>query len=204
MKQLIFCLSLVLFFGCKETPKKTVDNKDKTNSPDKTIQKEKHGIGYQKQIVPGKRLGSIILNQDATAIMDSLGKPDSGDAAMGKALSTWGKNPNHILTLYTSRQMGVEDFSRVKVIRTLSPDYRTEDNLGVNTPLAELKRYYRLEYAGKFAYNGKHYLLYTTNKGIAFEVGMNQKCHGVLLYDRNENVTATYLPIYADFDFKEP
>lgn len=203
MKPLILCLSLIFLISCKEKNKETThENLNTEVSAEQTTPKEME-IADSKKIIPGERLGSLVLNENSTAVFDSLGKPDFGDASMGKAVSTWGKNPDAVLTLYTTMKMGVEDFSRIKAIRSLSSDYRTEDNLGVNSTIAELKRYYRLDYAGKFAYNGKHYSLYTTNKGIAFEIGMNQKCHGILLYNKNTDITATYLPIYADFDFKE-
>lgn len=156
-----------------------------------------------QKIIAGESVGNIIVEQDAAPIIDSLGKPDTGDAAMGKSIMTWNGEDGELLTIYTSQKMGVEDFSRIKAIRILSEKYKTEDNLGVNSPLADLKRYYRLDYAGKFAFQGKHYILYSTNKGIAFEVGMNQKCHGVLIYPENSQPTDLYLPIYADYDFHE-
>lgn len=103
------------------------------------------------------------------------------------------------MTLYTTTQAGVENFSRIKAIRSLSKDFKTLDNLGVTSSLAELKRYYKLNPVGKFTYNGKHYFLYTTVKGIAFEVGLNEKCNGVLVYRQDTNLENFYIPIYPDF-----
>src|SRR5690606_4049961 len=128
MKKLIFCISAVLLFSCK-------DNKQGTNSS----QKKSHhspeiNSTKRNEINNGKKLGNIYLNESATAIVDSLGKPDTGDAAMGKSILTWKKNAD-LLLLYTETQMGVEDFSRIKAIRSLSKDFKTVDNLGVSSSI---------------------------------------------------------------------
>lgn len=198
MKKLIFCISITLLFSCKENSEKATLNSQNQQASE-NISQSKTKLAYANEIIPGKRLGSIILNKNATAVLDSLGKPDSGDAAMGKAISTWGKGDDDLLTLYTTTQMGVENFSRIKAIRSLSKDFKTEDNLGVSSSIEALKRYYRLDPAGKFTFDGKHYFLYTTHKGIAFEIGMNQKCHGILLYPINAEPETFYLSIYPDF-----
>lgn len=200
MKKLFFCFSILLFFNCTEKRSKETEKpltQSEANSPTILAENSKKD-NYANQIIPGKSLGSIILNQNATTVLDSLGKPDSGDAAMGKAISTWKKGDN-LLTLYTTTQMGVENFSRIKAIRSLSKDFKTADNLGVSSSIDALKRYYRLDPIGKFTFNGKHYFLYTTPKGIAFEIGMNQMCNGVLLYSQDTDPENYYLAMYPDF-----
>lgn len=200
MRKLIFCISVILFFSCNETNKNSEknSNKNEVNSENNTVTEAKNEP-FERQIIPGKRLGTIILDENATRILDSLGQPDSGDAAMGKAVSTWKNGDNSLLSIYTSTQMGVEDFSRIKAIRSLSKDFKTVDNLGISSAIDQLKRYYRLDAAGKFTENGKHYYLYTTNKGIAFEIGMDQKCHGILLYNQGTDPENLYIPMYPDF-----
>lgn len=202
MKQILLLSLLIFSISCNNGNKKKEEIKTEPNTSSTEISTNNNNSSEEgKLIIPGQRLGNIALNEDATPILDRLGKPDSGDAAMGKAVMVWDDFEGNMLTLYTTRQMGVEDFSRIKAIRSLSSQFRTEDNLGVNTPLSELKRYYRLDYAGKFAFDGKHYILYSTPKGIAFEVGMNQKCNGILIYPASSEPNETYLPIYSDFDF---
>lgn len=200
MKKLFFCFSILLFFNCTEKSKKTESplKQSEANSPT-ILEENKKNDNNANQIIPGKRLGSIILNQNATAVLDSLGKPDSGDASMGKTISTWDKGDNNLLTLYTATQTGVENFSRIKAIRSLSKDFKTVDNLGVSSSIDALKRYYRLDPIGKFTFNGKHYFLYSSPKGIAFEIGMNQLCNGVLLYSPDTNPENYYLAMYPDF-----
>lgn len=197
---MIFYLSAILLFSCNEKHKNVENNLNKSEySSDNNSETELKSTTNEKEIIPGKSLGKILLNENATAVLDSLGKPDSGDAAMGKAISTWKKGDGNLLTLYTSTQMGVENFSRIKAIRSLSKDFKTVDNLGVSSSLDDLKRYYRLTPIGKFTFNGKHYFLYTTPKGIAFEIGMDQKCNGVLLYLQDTDPENFYIPIYPDF-----
>ncbi len=204
MRQILLLFLLTLSISCNNSNKKAENIKNEKDTPSAVISKnDKDSPDKEKLVIPGQSLGKITLNEDATPLIDRLGQPDSGDAAMGKAVMVWDDFEGNLLTLYTTRQMGVEEFSRIKAIRSLSSEYKTEDNLGVNTPLSELKRYYRLDYAGKFAFEGKHYILYSTPKGIAFEVGMNQKCHGVLIYPVSSSPEETYLPIYSDFDFKK-
>ena len=126
MKKLFFCFSILLFLNCTDKPKETENSlkQSEANSP-AILEEITKKDNYSNQIIPGKSLGSIILNQNATAVLDSLGKPGSGDAAMGKAISTWGKDDT-LLTLYTTTQVGVEDFSRIKAIRSLSKDFKTD------------------------------------------------------------------------------
>ena len=201
MRKLIFCISVILFFSCNETNKNSENNSNNSgiNSENSTVSEAKNEL-FERQIIPGKRLGTILLDENATRVLDSLGEPDSDDAAMGKAVATWKNGDNSLLSIYTSTQMGVEDFSRIKAIRSLSKDFKTVDNLGVSSAIDQLKRYYRLDPAGKFTYNGKHYYLYTTNKGIAFEIGMDQKCHGILLYNQATDPETFYLPLYSHFE----
>jgi hypothetical protein len=200
MKKLIFCLSVILLLSCNEKQKKEENTVIQTeNSSEKISETNIKSTIFEKQIIPGKRIGNIILEENATAVLDSLGKPDSSDAAMGKAISTWNKGDSGLLTLITSTQMGVEDFSRIKAIRSLSKDFKTVDNLGISSSIAELKKYYRLDPVGKFTDNGKHYYLYTTPKGIAFEMGMNQKCNGVLLYSPGADPESFFTSMYQDF-----
>lgn len=89
MKKLFFCFSILLFFNCSEKSKKSENplNQSEANSL-AILEENTKKDNYANQIIPGKRLGSIFLNQNATVVLDSLGKPDLGDAAMGKAIST--------------------------------------------------------------------------------------------------------------------
>ncbi len=199
MKNLVFICLIALFIGCKENLKEDekIDAGNQTALED-TISRKIAEIHYEDQIIPGKRLGNIVINENATAVLDSLGKPDSGDAAMGKAVSTWHENSEDSLSIYTTTQMGMEDFSRVKAIRTLSPKYRTEKNLGVNSTLSEIEEYFTIKRIGDFTSDGKYYTLFATNEGIGFEISEDQVCHGIVLTEKGTEPQQTYLTFYPD------
>ena len=199
MKKLMFCLSIILLFGCKENPKDvdiTVSEDDL--SSEKIIQSKTNEGDYLHQIIPGKRLGSIILNENATAVLDSLNKPDSADAAMGKAVYTWHEESDNLLSIYTTTQMGVEDFSRIKAIRTFSTDFKTEQNIGVNSTLSEIEKAFKLIKIGTFPFEEKSYTLYSSDEGIGFEVEEDQKCHGIVLTEKGTSPDQLYLTFYPD------
>ncbi len=46
-------------------------------------------ISPDSLVEPGKSAGPFVLGADAGPQMNRLGKPDSGDAAMGKAMAIW-------------------------------------------------------------------------------------------------------------------
>ncbi len=201
MKNLIFVLSLILLISCKKETKKIADTiKQDQQSSLQTTKTETNDQEYVNQIIPGKRLGNIILNENTTVVLDSLGKPDSGDAAMGKAISTWRKDSNNLLSIYTTTKMGIEDFSRIKAIRSLSPDFKTISDLGVNSTLSEIERYFKLNKIGVFPLNGKSYRLYSSDEGIGFEVGEDQKCHGIVIAEKGTSPEQHYLTFYPDLE----
>lgn len=201
MRKLIFCFSIILFFSCKENPKELeVNSIENDTSIEKAIPSSEDEVEYEKQIIPGKRIGKIALNENATALLDSLGQPDFGDAAMGKAISTWHQGLDNQLTLYTTMKMGVEDFSRIKAIRSLSSEYKTKNNIGVNSSLKEIEKYFTLQEIGKLPLDGKRYSLYLSDEGIGFEIGNDHKCHGVVIIEKGGNPTQTYLSLYPDVE----
>ena len=199
MKKLIFCFSIILLFGCKENPKE-LDGADLNDEPssEMSIQTKTSKVEYGNQIIPGERLGTIILNENATSVLDSLGKPDSADAAMGKAVSTWHEDSDNLLSIYTTTQMGIEDFSRIKAIRTLSSAFKTDQDLGVNSTVSEIEKHFRLNKIGLFPFDKKSYALYSTEEGIGFEIGEDQKCHGVVLTEKGTSPDQLYLTFYPD------
>jgi len=203
MKNLIFSLFVILIISCKEGAKKTENTLEPYDQNlNKSAETDTEILNYTHQIIPGKRLGAIILNENVSAALDSLGKPDVVDAAMGKAVSTWQKYNNKPLTIYTTMVMGVENFSRIKTIRSLSDKYKTQENLGVKSSLDELKKHYQLTSIGTFTYQGKDYNLYSSPKGIAFEIGADQRCNGVIIYTSDMDPKSFYLPIYPTFKFQ--
>ena len=203
MKNAILFLSLILLFSCKEEskkPEKKMEQKEQTS--EMTTERELNNQEYRNQIIPGDRLGSIILNANATAVLDSLGKTDSADAAMGKAVYTWNKDSDNLLSIYTTTKMGVEDFSRIKAIRSLSPDFKTPDKLAVNSTLTEIEKHFKLKKIGVLPFDNNNYTLYSNEEGIGFEVGDDQKCHGIVLTEIGTSPEQLYLTFYPGFQSK--
>ena len=201
MRKLILFLSIISLISCKEGPKKTekyIEQNEQT--PEQAIETESNNQSYESRIIPGERLGSIVLNENATAVLDSLGKYDSGDAAMGKAIFTWHEDSDNLLSIYTTTKMGVEGFSRIKAIRTMSSGFKTKENLGVKSTLSEIEKHFKLNKIGVFPLEGKNYSLYANADGISFEVGEDQKCHGIVLTEKETSPEQLYLTFYPDLD----
>lgn|SRR5690554_2963774 len=201
MKKLILFLSIITLISCKQKSTKAETNAEQ-NKPtsQQTIEVESNNQDYEIQIIPGERLGSIILNENAKAVLDSLGRPDSVDASMGKAISNWHESSENFLSIYTTTKMGVEDFSRIKAIRSVSSNFKTKQNLGVSSSLSEIERHFNLNKTGVFTSEEKSYILYTSEEGIGFEVGENQKCHGVVLTEKGTTPEQLYLTFYSNLE----
>lgn len=197
MKKIILFFSIISLFSCKQNSLNTNQNKNLNKQTSERDSKTDTNIqDYKKQIMAGESLGTIILNENATPVLDSLGQPTSADAAMGKAVFIWHKESNNYLSIYTTTQMGVEDFSRIKAIRTLSADFKTEKNLGVNSTLSEIEKDFELIKIGVFPFKNKSYTLYSSHKGIGFEIGEDQKCHGLVLTEKGTSPEQLYLTFY--------
>lgn len=200
MKNLIFSLFVISIISCNNGSRKRENNLEKQEQYIKNGDgTNKNILKYTHEIIPGKRLGAIVLNENITVAFDSLGKPDVVDAAMGKAVSSWQKYDDKPLTIYSTMLMGVENFRRIKVIRSLSEKYKTEENLGVKSSLTDLKKHYDLNSIGTFTYRGEDFTLYSSPKGIAFEVGSDEKCNGVLIHTSDIDPKSSYLTLYPTF-----
>lgn len=197
MKKLFFIFCLLTLINCQQKTGKEGDSTEQ-NVPEVNAKIEPMNLEYINQIIPGKRLGNIVIEEISKAIFDSLGKPDMGDAAMGKTLSSWNVNSKDLLSIFTATKMGVEDFSRIKAIRTLSPKFMTKKKIGVNSSLAEIEKNFHLKKLGIFQSNGKNYTLYSSDDGIGFEIDERQKCHGIVIMKSGTNPDQHYLSFYPD------
>lgn len=190
-------LLLISVVACK-------DQKQSSSSETASEQRDSLMPSHIKtpSIVPGERLEGIVLGEPGTKILDSLGHPKAGDAAMGKAVGTWTVSDLHgdaSLTLFTSRKMGVEDFSRILQIRTTASKYKDEHHLGVGDSLATIERVYTLKKVGRFTENRVPFELYESPQGIAFEVNKNGLVKGIVIHKPNRQTRDIYLPLYKDF-----
>lgn len=168
----------------------------------------KDTVTADKLIIPGKSIGQTALNDNGADVIKRLGRPDAGDAAMGKSMSIWyadHDSTGYQTMIYTTRQMGTEDdVSRVKQIRITSPWFATKDNVHVGSTLQDIDGFYKTD---RFAtFNNKNKELYTIFKddiGIAFEIDQQGECKAIVVFDPKFAPGQMYLPFYDNLKIYE-
>lgn len=146
------------------------------------------------QIIAGKSIGSVQLGQDTELVYRALGKPATGDAAMGKVWESWytsGK-PNNRLDIYSVRNFGANagqkpDHLYVRLVRVTSswfsaaaaqpgaPRIAVGSSLSAITrsfPAARMVKRYKYDQPNAI---GPIFLYDDMKRGIAFEVSRGTK-----------------------------
>jgi hypothetical protein len=213
MRNSFIILAAMVFAACNQSPETTkavdtttTDKPDTINQYSNTTANNKP-VAADKLIVLGKSIGQTTLNQDAAGVFKRLGKPDAGDAAMGKALSIWyaGHDTTGYQTMiYTTRQMGTEDdLSRIKQIRVTSPWFITAEGIHNGSTLQQISKLYEVKKFATFTLKKEAYTIYRSDKGIAFEVGPQDVCKGIVVFDAASQPGQMYLPFYSDMKVVE-
>jgi hypothetical protein len=152
-------------------------------------------------IVPGKSAGQTTLNENTANLIKRMGKPDDGDAAMGKSLSTWyaGHDTSGYQTqVFSSRNMGNEEISRVKQIRVTSPWFKTAHGMHVGTPLKRIYSDFKLTKVATYTDESGTYGIYDDEgAGIAFETDDKDQCSGIIIHEPKTKLGA-YLPFHSN------
>jgi predicted amidohydrolase len=146
-------------------------------------------------IIPGQSIADIGLNVDASAIFQKYGKPDAGDAAMGKATAEWKIAPDtskYAIAIYTVRDMGNDTTALIKRIRVTSPNYKTKQGLGTTSSLADLQSAFNLKKEKGYKTDRTPVQVYADPSGIAFEINQQQKCIGIVVYEKGSLPPETY------------
>ena len=158
-----------------------------------------------KLIIPGKSLGPIYLMERSDSVFLKLGKPDAGDAAMGKSVSIYkNKDNNTDLKIYFVTNMGAQNEApRAKLIHTNSSFFTTENNIKVGSTLEEIKEYFLdIKHIAVVTINKDSLQLFDAEKeGITFEVDSKNICRGLTVHLVGEGLQPTYLPFYDSFEF---
>ncbi|WP_341840204.1 hypothetical protein [Chitinophaga caseinilytica] len=144
-------------------------------------------------VKPGVSAGAFVLGADAAPAFTKMGKPDSGDAAMGKAMAIW-KTHGALTSLYTERNMGVDDTARIRMFRTTDPSYRTSGNAGTGAALADLTRSFELKQTAWYRAGADTIRVLTAPEGITFEVNQKMFCTGLIVHAPGADPSASYLP----------
>lgn len=146
-------------------------------------------------IVPGVSIGRIKLDTDADETYKRLGKPDAGDGAMGKAVSTWYEKHDlgsNALSIYTARDVGNSPIAMIKQIRVTSPAFKTQQGLGPSSTLPEIQAVFNLEKNNGYKMAQKSIDVYSDRSGISFEIDENKKCIGIVVSAKGNFQRDTY------------
>lgn len=200
----IICLIWVagIIFSCKsktekqETQTAVAETKSDTTTNTKVDSICVENVDTAWLIIPGKSIGKTKVNEDADLVFKNLGKPDGGDAAMGKAVAIWYGNHDstgHSTSIYTTRDIGNNPLALIRQIRVTSPVFKTSEGLGAASDLSDIEKIFDLKMAEKFSDSGKQYEVYDTKEGIAFEIGPNKKCVAVIVHEAGKTIPGTYL-----------
>ena len=154
-------------------------------------------ITADRQIIPGKKVGQIYVDENADSVVLKMGKPDSSDAAMGASLMTWNVNHNKSvgkITIYAHRNMGGADEANnhIKQIRVTLPWYKTADYAGPGSELKDIQKIYKLRRRPAPGSAKKVSLYEDYQAGIGFEVDSTGKCLAVRVYAPQDS-SGTYL-----------
>lgn len=147
-------------------------------------------------ITPGKSIGHIVLNDDVQHVIKGLGKPDSSDAAMGSSLMVWFADHNpagNRTAVFSHHNMGGKDesVSYVQKILVTSPQFKTNDDIGVGSTKQEIRKIYTLKPTSSYTNKTGKVQVYTDlAKGISFEIDGSSKCIGVVVHKVNDTASA--------------
>lgn len=191
MKNLLpFLVPAMLLAACHAGPR--TSNSDAVPPPEAPVTDT---VPPDSLVTPGKSAGMFVLGADAGPQLSRMGRPDSGDAAMGKALAIW-KTNGYETALFTERNMGVDDTSRIRMFRTTLPGYRTSGKAGPGSPLADLARNFTLTQTAWYPEGADTVRVLTAPEGISFEVNQKMFCTGLILHAPGADPSASYLPFH--------
>ncbi|WP_349315819.1 hypothetical protein [Chitinophaga sp. MM2321] len=202
MKNLLYGLLLTgLIAGCKQKVQPSQQTTPEEKKEDTTVNiPPGTATSAARLIVPGKAIGLTSIGEDVQNVINKLGAPDKGDAAMGKAMATWYADHDpkgNQTTIYTERQMGVDDTSRVQQIRITSSWFSTADSIHTESTLNDIRKHFAPKKAATYKEDGKNYFIYTTGQGITFEITADSVCSGIIVHDSSKTAISTYLPFHA-------
>lgn len=152
-------------------------------------------VASDSLIVPGRSAGEIELETNAAPVMQKLGKPDAGDAAMGKSVSTWFEQHDtsgHALSIFTAKDMGNSSTALIKQIRVTAPSYKTEHGISTAATLTEIEKAFSLKKMKGYQLKAEPVEVYADPAGIAFEIDKRGRCIGIVIYPKGDLHADTY------------
>ncbi|WP_299826156.1 hypothetical protein [uncultured Pontibacter sp.] len=141
-------------------------------------------------------------SQELSAV---LGKPDSTDAAMGKALLYWvsQSQPLHYLVVYTEADFGSDEpVPTVKQLQVTSPQFQTTGKISTGAPLPKIREAYsNLKPIAYYQNDARQrvYVFDEQQQGITFEVTLPDSiCTAITIHEKGKMIKGTYLPVHPD------
>jgi len=161
-------------------------------------------------IVAGKSIGEISLGENMEQVIEKLGRPDAGDAAMGKAWGIWygsdstakQKNEIAIYSSYRDTSMRIKD---VKQIRITSNEFKTQDGLTTGASLEDTQlKFPQIKKLSSYLNDKKDTVaVYDAKKdGISFEF-LKGKSISLTIHPVNTAVNETYLTLHPEWKIVE-
>ncbi|RDC58279.1 hypothetical protein DU508_04915 [Pedobacter chinensis] len=157
-------------------------------------------------IVPGRSVGEISLGEDVQSVSNKLGRPNAGDAAMGKAWGIWYSNDSAnsrqneiaVYSSYRDTSMRIKD---VKQIRITAMQFKTQDGFTLGRSLSDTKlKFPALEKHSAYLNELKDTVLIYDAKhdGIGFEF-LNGKSIALTVHPINQSLNDTYLTLHPEW-----
>ncbi|WP_069658459.1 hypothetical protein [Arcticibacter eurypsychrophilus] len=147
-------------------------------------------------LIPGKSAGKTMLNEDAEEVYKRFGRPDWGDAAMGKSIALWYSNHDstlHSVAIYTVRDMGNDPIALVSQIRVTSPLFKTKEVIHTTSNLDAIRKVFKVEKTEDYDDEGKKYTVYDCKSGISFEMDHHNLCVAIIIHQFGQVGNGTYL-----------
>ena len=179
---------------------------------DKTVQLSADSTKYEAVakdllIVPGESIGKIKLGQSITSLNEILGRPDAGDAAMGKEWGIWyegdtTKNKKDEIAIYSAYTDSTMKEKSVKQIRITAEKYATAEQLSTGNVRFDFKVKYpdfkkvATYFDTKLGDTIK--LIDSKSSGIAVEFlrGIGK---AIMVHKKGEDVNTGYLTLHPEF-----
>ncbi|WP_025142928.1 hypothetical protein [Pedobacter jeongneungensis] len=191
-----------------QSAKKTDENKG--DSVLNTTSVPAQTVNERFLVIAGRSIGEIALGEDMEQVGKKLGRPDAGDAAMGKAWGIWYSNDSTakhrneiaVYSSYRDTSMRVKD---VKQIRITSNKFKTQDGLATGTTLEDTKlKFPGIEKLSSYLNEEKDTVtVYDAKKdGIGFEF-LKGKSISLTVHPVNIPVNATYLTLHPEWKLIE-
>ena len=207
-KYLMIPLLAAALISCKQKGT-TIEKTDSLKTIDTISKADDRGdaltdrpIDPKQLIVPGKSIGQMSINESMDSVYAVLGRPDSGDAAMGSSLAIWyakHDTAGYKTSIFARHNYGGKDevTQHIRKILITSPWFKTAEGVGNGSALKEIKQHYALKQGQGYQAKGKTIgVYYDVSKGISFEIDpATNKCVGILVH-RPDDAGGTYINMH--------